>query len=65
MPKMKSVRGAQKRIRRRASGSLKRGKAFRRHLLTSKNRDRKRRLGKRGAVVHETNVLAVNRMMPK
>ena len=44
MPKMKSNRGARKRFRLTATGRIKRGQAFVRHILTSKTRKRKRNL---------------------
>ncbi len=46
MPKMKSNSGARKRFIKTASGKLKRHKAFRSHILTSKSRKRKRALRK-------------------
>jgi large subunit ribosomal protein L35 len=44
MPKMKSHRGAAKRLKRTASGRFKRRKAYHSHILTKKDRKRKRRL---------------------
>jgi large subunit ribosomal protein L35 len=44
MPKMKSHRAAKKRFKLTATGKLKRQRAGKRHLLTSKNRKRKRNL---------------------
>ena len=44
MPKLKSHRGASKRFKKTATGKIMRGKAFRRHILTSKSRTRKRGL---------------------
>jgi large subunit ribosomal protein L35 len=44
MPKMKSHRAAKKRFKLTATGKLKRQSAGKRHLLTSKNRKRKRHL---------------------
>ncbi len=44
MPKMKTNRAAAKRLKRTASGKLKRYKANHSHILTKKNRKRKRRL---------------------
>ena len=44
MPKMKTHRGLAKRVRRTASGRLKRKRAFHSHLLSSKSRKRKRHL---------------------
>ena len=46
MPKMKTDRGAAKRIKVTGSGRLRRRKAFRSHLLEKKSRERKRRLGR-------------------
>ena len=55
MPKMKVVSGAKKRFRVTASGELKRKRAYRRHILTSKNRKRKRLL-RRSALVDASNL---------
>ena len=63
MPKMKTKKSAAKRFRVRAGGSVKRGQAFKRHILTKKTTKNKRHL--RGAVgVHSTNVESVKSMMP-
>jgi large subunit ribosomal protein L35 len=63
MPKMKTKSGAKKRLRVRGSGSVKRGQAFKRHILTKKTTKNKRHL--RGATnVHETNLGHVAQMMP-
>ena len=63
MPKMKTKRGAAKRFKVRGSGSIKRGQAFKRHILTKKNAKRKMNLGQ-GAIVDKTNEKACRRMMP-
>ncbi len=47
---MKSVKGAVKRFKKKKTGSIKRGKAFRSHILTKKSQDRKRKLRKGGVV---------------
>ena len=44
MPKMKTKRGAAKRFRLTARGKVKRSRAFKRHILTSKSTKRKRHL---------------------
>ena len=44
MPKMKTKSGAKKRFRVRGSGSVKRGQAFKRHILTKKSTKSKRQL---------------------
>lgn len=46
MPKMKSRRRAVKSFKVTATGKIKRRKAFRSHILTSKERKRKRQLRK-------------------
>ncbi len=46
MPKMKTDRGAAKRIKITGSGRLRRRKAFRSHLLEKKTSTRTRRLGR-------------------
>ncbi|MFH1765138.1 MAG: 50S ribosomal protein L35 [Gemmatimonadota bacterium] len=44
MPKMKTNRGAAKRLRKTGSGKIKRMRAFKSHILTKKSPKRKRRL---------------------
>jgi len=44
MPKMKSNRGAMKRLKTTASGKIKREKSYRSHILTKKSSKRKRKL---------------------
>ncbi len=44
MPKLKSKRGAVKRFKITGSGKIKRYKAYKSHILTKKNRKRKRNL---------------------
>ncbi len=63
MPKMKTKKGAAKRFRVRGSGSIKRGAAYRRHILTKKSTKVKRQLRRRSAV-DNTNTRAVRSMMP-
>ena len=63
MPKMKTKSGAAKRFKVRAGGSVKRGQAGKRHILTKKTTKSKRHL--RGPVqIHEADVKSVRRMMP-
>ena len=63
MPKMKTKSGAAKRFKIRAGGSVKRGQAFKRHILTKKSTKTKRHL--RGAAsVHETNMGGIAQMLP-
>ncbi len=44
MPKMKSNRGAAKSFKKTGSGKVKRNKAYKAHILTSKSTKRKRNL---------------------
>lgn len=63
MPKMKTKSGAKKRFRVRPGGTVKRGQAFKRHILTKKTTKNKRHL--RGPVsVHETNMGHMAQMLP-
>ena len=63
MPKMKTKSSAKKRFRVRSAGTVKRGHAFKRHILTKKTTKNKRQL--RGAVsVHETNMGSIAQMLP-
>ncbi|GMV50404.1 50S ribosomal protein L35 [Nitrospirales bacterium NOB] len=62
--KLKTHSGAKKRFRRTGTGKLVRQKAGRRHLLTGKSRDHKKRLS--GLTpVPKTSVPALNRLLPK
>ena len=63
MPKLKTHRGAAKRFKKTASGKVLRGAAFKRHILTSKSRKRKRAL--RGTKeVSESDAYKLKRMLP-
>jgi large subunit ribosomal protein L35 len=50
MPKMKTDRGAAKRIKVTGTGKLRRRRAFRSHLLEKKSTTRTRRLGREADV---------------
>jgi large subunit ribosomal protein L35 len=63
MPKMKTKSGAKKRFRVTGSGRVKRGAAFRRHILTKKTTKRKRQL-RSATSVHESNTASVHAMLP-
>jgi large subunit ribosomal protein L35 len=64
MPKMKSHRGAAKRMKRTGSGKIMRHKAFNRHILTSKGPKRKRSLG-RPVEITGTVAKTLSQMLPK
>ena len=63
MPKMKTHRGAAKRLSLTKSGKIKRGKAYKSHILNKKSTKRKRLLRK-AAYVHGTNLKALRLLMP-
>ena len=62
MPKMKTNRGAAKRFKLKKSGKIKRGSAYRSHILTKKSPKRKRNL-RAPKYVHKTNLKAVKEML--
>lgn len=63
MPKMKTKSGAKKRFKVSASGRIKRGQAFKRHILTKKTTKSKRQL--RGTTgVHASDKAMVRSMLP-
>lgn len=63
MPKVKTKSGAKKRFRVRPGGTVKRGHAFKRHILTKKTTKNKRHL--RGTTaVHETDMGRIAQMLP-
>ena len=63
MPKMKTKSSAKKRFRVRPGGTVKRGQAFKRHILTKKTTKNKRHL--RGIVcVHEGDMGSIAKMLP-
>ena len=63
MPKIKSHRGAAKRFKKTATGKFLRGKAFKRHILTSKTTKSKRQM--RGTrQVSDSDAPKLERMLP-
>jgi large subunit ribosomal protein L35 len=63
MPKLKTHKGAAKRFKKTGSGKFARRHSFARHILTSKPRSRKRRLGQ-GVLVDEANAKVLQDMLP-
>jgi large subunit ribosomal protein L35 len=63
MPKMKTHRGAAKRLKRTASGRFKRWRANHSHILTKKDRKRKRRL-RDATLVSESDQSRIRRLLP-
>jgi len=63
MPKLKTHRGAAKRFKITAGGRIKRSKAFKSHILTSKTAKRKRQLDT-PTFVSTADEHRVSRMIP-
>ena len=63
MPKLKTHKGAAKRFKKTGTGKIVRHHAFARHILTSKSRARKRKLGK-GVIADDANSPEIHRMLP-
>ena len=63
MPKIKTHRGAAKRFSFTKSGKIKRGKAYKSHILTKKETKRTRRL-RQGSYADKTNVKAIKELIP-
>ena len=63
MPKLKTHKGAAKRFKKTTTGKIKRAKAFKRHILTSKDTKRKRQLGS-ATMVSDADHAKVARMIP-
>ena len=63
MPKIKTHKGAAKRFGVTKNGKVKRGKAFRSHILNKKSTKRKRGLRKE-AYADATNVKAIKKLIP-
>ena len=63
MPKMKTKRAAAKRFRMTGGGKIKHGKAYRRHIMSSKNAKRKRHLAG-GSYVDPTQEKQIKLLIP-
>lgn len=63
MPKMKTNRGAKKRFSASGGGGIKRAKAGKSHILSTKSRKRKRSLRK-SAMVDSANEKSIRRLLP-
>ncbi len=63
MPKMKTKKSAAKRFVVRPGGTVKRGQAFKRHILTKRTTKNKRQL-RGSAAVHKADTNSVRAMMP-
>jgi large subunit ribosomal protein L35 len=63
MPKLKTHRGANKRLKVTATGKIKRSKAFGRHILTKKSSKRKRGL-KQATYVVKSEFKKMKELLP-
>ena len=63
MPKMKTHRGAAKRVKKTGTGKLKRMRAYKSHILTKKTQKRKRRLRK-ATLVSKGDAKRINKLLP-
>ncbi len=63
MPKLKTHSGAAKRFKKTGTGKVKRGRAFKRHILTSKATKRKRQLDT-DTMVDKADAPKIKRMIP-
>ena len=63
MPKMKTNRGAAKRFRKTGGSRVKRGSAYRRHILTKKTTKRKRQLRKLSYIA-KGDMASLDKLLP-
>lgn len=63
MPKIKTHRGAAKRFKITSKGRIKRGKAYRSHMLTKKSSKRKRNLRK-GTYIAASEEKKIKKLIP-
>jgi large subunit ribosomal protein L35 len=63
MPKMKTHKGAAKRLKKTKTGKIKRFKAFKSHILTKKTSKRKRNLRK-AAILTRGDARRVAQLLP-
>ena len=63
MPKLKTHSGAKKRFKLTKNGKVKRGSAYRSHILTKKSAKRKRNL-RHAAMTDSTNAKVMKKILP-
>lgn len=63
MPKLKTRRATAKRFSLTGTGKIRRGKAFRSHLMSGRNRARKRRLRQNG-LISKADEKRIKRLIP-
>lgn len=62
MPKLKTKKAVKKRMKFTKTGKIKRYKAGRRHLMTSKNGNKKRKM-RRSALVHKNQMKMIAQLL--
>ncbi len=63
MPKIKTHRGAAKRFRKTKKGKIKRSRAYKGHILTSKKKKRKRHL-RQSTLTTNTEAKMIKKLLP-
>ena len=63
MPKLKTNRGAAKRFKKTGTGKIKVKRAFARHILTSKAKNRKRQL-RASKYVDQSDMKGIKKLIP-
>ena len=63
MPKMKTHRGAAKRVKKTGTGKLKRMRAYKSHILTKMTTKRKRRL-RTATLISKADSKRLNKLLP-
>ena len=63
MPKMKTHKGATKRLKVTGSGKVRRNKAYKSHILTKKTSKRKRRLRQPGIIATTGDTKRMKRLL--
>ena len=64
MPKMKTHKGASKRLKRTGTGRIKRYRAGRRHLLINKSSKRRRKMRSESVMVSKADARRYDQMLP-
>jgi large subunit ribosomal protein L35 len=63
VPKLKTNRGAAKRFKKTGTGKIKVKRAFARHILTSKSKNRKRQL-RASKYVNQSDMKGIEKLIP-
>lgn len=63
MPKLKTNRGAAKRFKKTGTGKIKAKRAFARHILTSKSKNRKRQL-RASKYIDQSDMKGIKKLIP-